>query len=99
MTIPEPEHVSREDLIQRLQQEVQSLSDGDLEWWTIHRVSPFVARYDESSHFIVASSGQSVIFFADDEDEFGVAKLTGGIITDCGLTGDLRDAVRIIQDT
>jgi hypothetical protein len=63
MIIPQPQHISREDLVERLQHEVASLTGADLAWWTAHRVSPFPARHGETAHFIVAASGQSVIFF------------------------------------
>ena len=99
MTIPQPQYISRADLIERLQQEVSSLTDTNLSWWRDHSVSPFAARYGELSHFVVAVSGQDIIFFADDEDEFGVAKLRAPdqTITDYGLAGDLKDAVQIVQ--
>ncbi len=82
-----------------MRQEVSSLIGADLEWWTSHSVSPFPVTHGAASHFVVASSGQSILFFADDEDEFGVARLAASSqsMTDYGLIGDLKDAVRVIQ--
>jgi hypothetical protein len=95
---PQPEHISREELAKRLQHEVKSLTGADLTWWAAHRVPPFAAQHADASHYIVAAAGVVVIFFADDEDEFGIGKLSSDQrITDYGLAGDLIDAVRIIR--
>jgi hypothetical protein len=101
MTTPRPKYITRKELEERLQHEIRSLTGTDLSWWTAHRITPFAARHDDLSHFIVAASGQNIILFADEEDEFGVAKLDAAkqMITHYGLIGDLRDAVRIIQET
>jgi hypothetical protein len=100
VTISQPEYITAEELSDRLKQEVLSLEGDDLNWWTDHRITPFVARYGYLSHFIVGATGKNVIFFADDEDEFGVAKLgeTCDVIRDYSLVGDLQNAVRNIQE-
>jgi hypothetical protein len=99
MSAPLPEYVSRDSLLEIVQREFASLSDSDLVWWKAHSVAPFPARHGEMSHFVVAVTGQDIIFFADDEDEFGVAKLqaSSDSISDYGLVGDLKYAIRIIQ--
>jgi hypothetical protein len=85
--------------MERLQQEVMSRADSDLVWWKAHAVGPFPAAYGEISHFVVAVARQNILFFADDEDEFGVAKMEDDhhTITDYGLAGDLKDAIGIIR--
>jgi hypothetical protein len=46
-------------------------------------------------YYVVARDDEQVLFFADDEDDFGVGRLTTGrMIGDYGLFGDLIDAVR-----
>lgn len=98
MTPPQPEYINHEDLEARLHQEVAMLSGEDLEWWSVNRVSPFAALHGSASHFVVAVAGERILFFADDEDEFGVATLmTSHSMTNYGLVGDLRDAVRLIR--
>ena len=99
MTVPQPKYISLDDLAERLHADVSILTGVDLTWWINHRVSPRAACYGESSHFMVAAMGTNVIFFADDEDEFGVGRFEESrqTITDYGLAGDLRDAVRIVQ--
>ena len=86
-------------MLELVQRELASLSDSDLVWWKAHSIASFPARHGEMSHFVVAVAGQDIIFFADDEDEFGVAKLeaSGDAFTDYGLVGDLKYAIRIIQ--
>jgi hypothetical protein len=99
MTLQLPKYISRDDLMERLNQEVSSLIDSDLMWWKSHAVAPFPVHYGNTSHFVVAVAGWDILFFADDEDEFGVAKLqqSGQTMTDYGLAGDLKDAIGIIQ--
>jgi len=99
MSAPLPKYVSRDSLLEIVKREFASLSDSDLVWWKAHSVAPFPARHGEMSHFVVAVAGQDIIFFADDEDEFGIAKLqaSSDTITDYGLVGDLKYAIRIIQ--
>ena len=93
--IPFPKYVSRSELLQRLKQEILSLSDDDLAWWEGHKAKPFPVIHGDKSHFVVAVAGHDVLFFADDEDEFGVARLVAGshTMTDYGLVGDLKDAI------
>ena len=94
-----PQYISRAELIDLLRSEEASLGAEDAAWWAQHSVPPFPAQHEELWHYIVAAAGDRVIFFADDEDEFGIAKLnrTNSRITDCGLAGDLRDAVAITR--
>ena len=93
-----PQCVTHQELAARLDDEVGTLRQTELAWWSAHRVTPFPALHKSSAHFVVAVHGNRAIFFADDEDEFGVARLVeeNQSISDYGLVGDLRDAVRII---
>ena len=99
MMTPPPQNISREELFQRLQREITYLTDSNLAWWTDHRVPPFAARHWDISHFVVAVAGEDVVFFADDEEEFGIAKWarSSQVMTECGLVGDLTDAVQVMQ--
>jgi hypothetical protein len=99
MSAPLPKYVSRDSLLKLLKREFSSLSDSDLVWWKAYSIAPLPVRHGEKSHYVVAVAGQDIIFFADDEDEFGVAKLQASedTITDYGLVGDLMDAIGIIQ--
>jgi hypothetical protein len=99
MSAPLPKHISRAELAERLKQEVSPLADSDLAWWRDHCVAPFPVVHGDESHFVVAVAGQDILFFADDEDEFGVAKLVAGsdTMTGYGLFGDLQDAIRGIR--
>ncbi len=94
-----PQYISREELLERLRNELDSLSDTDSAWWAVHSVPPFPARHADAWHFIVAVAGDRVIFFADDEDEFGIARHSQApdSITNYGLAGDLRDAISITR--
>ena len=50
--------------------------------------------------FIVARRGTKVVFFDDVEDEFAVGTADeGGAVSDAGLYGELRWAVRGLQET
>ena len=99
MTNLEPKYISRQGLDERLKNEVAALVGADLTWWSKHSLAPFSARHGDVCHFVVAASGEHVIFFADDEDEFGVARLSGSgqEMVDYGLVGDLVDAVGVIR--
>jgi hypothetical protein len=93
-----PQYISREELLERLLEELAAVVEPDSTWWATNSVPPFPAQYGDVCHFVVAVAGDQVIFFADDEDEFGIARLgEGNLITDYGLVGDLRDAVSIIR--
>jgi len=94
-----PKHISVVELAERLNQEVSSLADSDLTWWREHGVAPFPVIHGDQSHFVVAVAGQDILFFADDEDEFGVARLVTGSdrMTGYGLFGDLQNAIRGIR--
>ena len=99
MSAPLPEYISRDELLARLRQEAATLGDSDLAWWRQHSVAPFPVRSGEASHFVVAVSGRDILFFADDEDEFGFARHESGsrVMTVYGLAGDLQDAIRGIR--
>ena len=89
-----PEYIAPAELADRLQQEVATLDEADWAWWKQHSIAPFVASYRGLSHYVVAAAGRDVLYFADDEDEFGSGRLEGDVLTDCGLFGDLQDAIR-----
>src|SRR5690349_534377 len=99
MTVPSPQHTSREKLADLMHHELASLEASQLTWWQAHNVSPFPAVYREAAHFVVAVDERAAVFFADDEDEFGIAKLdaSGHFIMDYGLVGDLKEAITLIQ--
>ena len=99
MTDPQPQHITLENLMELLRQEVCNLTVDDQVWWEAFSVTPFTVQHGSTKHFAVAVSGANIIFFADDEDELGLAKLAGSSqsITDYGLAGDLKDAVGIIR--
>lgn len=99
MTTLLPKYISETELMKLLQQEIPTLDASDLAWWKSHSLSPFVVMHGESAHFVVAAAGQDILFFADDEDEFGVAKLEAGSRTmiDFGLAGDLKDAIGCVR--
>jgi hypothetical protein len=98
VTHPHPQHVTLEGLVEWLGPEIAALGEGELKWWSAHSVTPFPARYHGGAHFVVAIDGQRAIFFADDEDEFGIGTLVAEdrSISDYGLVGDLKDAVRVV---
>jgi hypothetical protein len=99
MNASQPKYIDRGALAELLGQEVLRLTGADLEWWASHCVAPYSVIHDETAHFVVASDGNKILFFADDEDEFGVAQLAKSerIMTGYGLIGDLIDAVRVIR--
>lgn len=95
-----PEYVDREELSQITTQQAAILPEQDAVWWRDHRVEPFAARFGDRWHYVVARDADSVLFFADDEDEFGLGSLTpDNSIEDYGLVGDLKDAVKVFLIT
>lgn len=94
-----PQYISREELLDRLRRQASAIGHEDSAWWTAYLVPPFPAQHLDVWHFIVAVAGDRVIFFADDEDEFGIARLdqSNNRIADYGLVGDLRDAISITR--
>jgi hypothetical protein len=95
MELGMPEYVDREQLSEILSLEVAVLPEPESLWWTEHRLDPFPARFDQRWHYVVARDGDSVLFFADDEDEFARGTLkSDSEIENYSLVGDLIDAVR-----
>lgn len=93
-----PEYITREELMNRLQTQAADLKGEDLAWWSAHRVDPFVIQVGGSPHFVAARSGENLLVFFDDEDEFGHAiEQTSGQAHTPGLFGDLVDAVRGVR--
>ena len=82
-----------------LSEQVAALDAPASAWWSEFAVKPFTATHSESAHYVVAQQDRHIIFFADDEDEFGIGILTEeGEIDSYGLIGDLIDAIRNCQD-
>jgi hypothetical protein len=93
-----PEYITREKLLDLLQAQAADLGGEDLAWWSDHRVDPFVIKVGASHHFVAARSGENLLVFFDDEDEFGHAiEQPGGQAREPGLFGDLIDAVRGVR--
>ena len=101
MSAPLPKHISRDELLARLQQEVATLGDSELAWWRQHSVPLLVMRhvdsvYGELYHFVVAVCGSDILFFSDGYDyEFGYAKREAGseTMTVVAVIGKLQDAI------
>ena len=92
-----PKYIDRKGLLERMSEESATLPARESAWWQAHRVDPFPARFAGLWHYVVARDANRVVFFADDEDEFGLGRLTPeDIIEDYGLVGDLKGAVSII---
>ena len=90
-----PKYITREELLEMISLQAERLPASEAVWLQEHRVDPFPARFAELSHYVVARRGNDVIFFSDDEDEFGIGTLTEEIVLEnYGLFGDLIDAVR-----
>jgi hypothetical protein len=93
-----PQYITREELEERLREEMAVLKGGDQAWWSEHRVEPFEVKGGGQTHFAVAVSVHHFLIFFDDEDEFGSGQITGGATFGDGqLYGDLVDAVRGIR--
>jgi hypothetical protein len=89
------QYITREDLEERLREEMAELKGQDSAWWSEHRVEPFEVKCRGRKHFAVAVSGPHVLVFFDDEDEFGAAYLGPGASSVEGeLYGDLVNANR-----
>jgi hypothetical protein len=89
-----PEYVDYEELLELLHRQAQLLPPVELGWWQTHRVEPFAAQWEEQWHFVVAREAKQVLFFADDEDEFGSGSLEQDyVLEDYLLIGDLTDAI------
>ena len=94
----EPEWIDRVDLASRLAEEAATLAGDDLAWWLAHRIEPRIASCDQQVHFAVAESGDHVLTFFDDEDEFGVlTRQSNGSLGGYSLCGDLVNAVRALR--
>lgn len=91
-----PKYIEREELLETISQQAEVFTASEAGWFQDHRVDLFTARFSELCHYVVARSGNDVIFFADDEDEFGIGTLTAeSTLENYGLVGDLIDAVRV----
>jgi hypothetical protein len=89
-----PEYITPSDLSSLLAAQELELPPPLAQRWQTVRCTPFVASFGSRCHFVVARDDARVIFFADDEDEFGTATLApDGTLTLYGLMGDLRDAL------
>ncbi len=93
-----PEYVTVNELLQRVAEEERGLPPELARLWAAIRQTPTIATYRDRAHFVVGRLGERVIFFADDEDEFGIGTAkTDGVLTEYGLAGDLRDAIACIR--
>ena len=90
-----PRYIDQSILATVLSEEMAALDASASAWWAEFAVDPFIATHCDSAHYVVAQQGRNIIFFADDEDEFGTGILTEEREIDCyGLVGDLIDAIR-----
>lgn len=93
-----PLYIDQSSLATVLSEEAAALDAPASTWWSEFAVEPFIAVHSNSAHYVVAQQGCHIIFFADDEDEFGTGTLTeSGEIDSYGLVGDLIDAIRNCQ--
>lgn len=91
-----PKYIEREELLELISQQAEVFTAPEADWFQDNRVDLFTARFAELWHYVVARTGNDVIFFADDEDEFGIGTLTAkSTLENYGLVGDLIDAVRV----
>ena len=96
---PKPLYIDESTLATILSEKATALDPPASVWWSEFAVKPFIATHSESPHYVVAQQDRHIIFFADDEDEFGTGLLTEEREIDSyGLVGDLIDAIRICQD-
>ena len=96
---PRPLTIDQSTLATVLLEEAAALDAPASAWWSEFALKPFIATHSESVHYVVAQQGRHIIFFADDEDEFGTGILTeDGDIDSYGLVGDLIDAIRNCHD-
>ena len=94
-----PLHIDQSTLATVLSEEAAGLDTPASAWWSEFAVEPFIATHSEFAHYVVAQQDRHIIFFADDEDEFGTGILTeNGEIDSYGLVGDLIDAIRTCHD-
>ena len=99
--------ISAGELLLRIADEVSLFSDEDLATWSVvkvvvptsveHRPATTLAYATHS--FVVARAGMETIYFDDEEDEFGRARLEDGALKDRGLIGDLADCVRHLRNS
>jgi hypothetical protein len=95
---PRPLYIDQSALATVLSEQAAALDAPASAWWSEFAVKPFTATHSESAHYVVAQQGRHIIFFADDEDEFGTGILTEeGEMDSYGLVGDLIDAIRNCQ--
>ncbi len=94
-----PLYIYQSTLAALLAEETAALDATASAWWAEFALKPFIAIHGESVHFVVAQQDRHIIFFADDEDEFGTGILTeAGEIGSYGLVGDLTDAIHNCQE-
>lgn len=72
-----PEHITLAELESLLRAEVQALPADLKDWWQKHGVRPTVVVHGQMAHFMVAQCETHALFFADNEDEYGVGELDG----------------------
>ena len=96
---PKPLYIDESTLATILSEEGTALDAPASVWWSEFAVKPFIATHCESAHYVVAQQDRHIIFFADDEDEFGTGLLTEeSVIDSYAVVGDLIDAIHNCQD-
>lgn len=97
--LADPLYVTLEELCGLVTAQDESLPVPERAWFQKYRVSPFVVSADTDSHYAVARFNEKALVFFDDEDEFGFGTLDEQArVRDCGLCGDLIDAIRVLQN-
>lgn len=93
-----PRYINQSTLVTTLSEEATALDAPASAWWSEFSIKPFIATHRESAHYVVAQQDRHIIFFADDEHEFGTGTITEeGEIDSYSLAGDLIDAIRNCQ--
>ena len=88
-----PLYITREELDDRIADELRDVTGPLREWWDANHTDPFILSDGTEPRFVLAREGTACLHFDDNEDEFATGVINDDRITEAGLCGELKSAV------
>ncbi|WP_146517727.1 hypothetical protein [Stieleria varia] len=88
-----PLYVTRDELDNRIVEELRDVAGPLREWWESNRTEPFILSDGTEPRFVLARDGTACVHFDDNEDEFATGVIHNDQIAHVGLCGELRSAI------